>query len=76
MQAAFIILTAAAPADSAIAMKIKTGLKAGDYIDSAQRAIGNAGAQVSNFVNRAGAQAEGLANQIGRTWQSLIGKLG
>ena len=55
-------------------MKIKTGLKAGSYIDSAERAIGKAGDQVSTFVNKAGAQAGGLANQVGSTWRSLTGK--
>jgi len=75
MQVAFTIPTAAAPADSASVMKIKTGLKAGNYIDEAQRAIGKAEAQVSYFVNTANAQAEGLANQISSTWGSLIGKL-
>jgi hypothetical protein len=75
MQAAFIIPTAAAPADSARAMKIKTGLKAGNYLDSAQRAIGKAEAQVSNFANSAGAQAERFASQIASAWRGLIGKL-
>jgi hypothetical protein len=56
-------------------MKIKTGLKAGNTIDNAQRAIGKASAEVSNFVNSAGAQAESMANQIGSTWRGLIGKL-
>jgi hypothetical protein len=75
MQAAFTIPTKAAPVDSACAMKIKTGIKAGNTIDDAQRAIGRAEAQVSSFVNRAGAQAQGLASQIGNTWSGLIGKL-
>jgi hypothetical protein len=75
MQAAFIIPTAAAPADSACVMKIKTGLKAGNYLDNAQRAIGKAEAQVSNFANSAGAQAESIANQIGSAWRGLIVKL-
>jgi hypothetical protein len=56
-------------------MKIKTGLKAGNYIDSARHAVGKAGHQVSTFVNTAGTQAGSLANQVGSTWRSLTGKL-
>ena len=73
---AFTIPTTAATADSGFAMKIKTGLTAGSYLDTAQRAVGRAGAQVVGFVNKAGVQAESLSHQVGSAWRYLTGKLG
>jgi hypothetical protein len=55
-------------------MKIKTGLKAGNTVDDARRAISKAGVQVSNFVNAASVQAGGVVDGLGSAWRSLTGK--
>ncbi len=75
MSTAFTIPTTAAPVDSAFTMKIKTGIKSGNAINSAQQAVAAAGEQVSGFVNTANAQAGSLVNQAASAWNSLIGML-
>lgn len=74
MSRASTIPTTAAPVDSAFAMKIKTGLKSGNAIDTAKHAVYNAVDQVSYFVNTASAQAQYLANQAGAALNSLVGR--
>jgi hypothetical protein len=56
-------------------MKIKTGIKSGNAIDTARHAVHSAREQVTGFVNTANFQAGSLVDQAASAWNSLIGKL-